>query len=361
MARDRAQHEWLTAQDCAQRIGLTVKALRLYEDHGLVRPRRTEKGWRLYGADEIARLHEVLALKRLGLSLARITELLQGRAVDLDHTLAMQEALLSEQHERAARGLTLVAAARTTLARGDRLDVDQLVKLAKEANMTEAPTDLIARRRYEQARPRKAAHVDPATFDRFAGCYRFASGLVATIEHRDGGLFMQLPGQPACELFAEATGQFFLRITPAQVTFRSDGAEPAVALDLHQGGQIMEARRIAAAEAAAVASALQGRIDAKQPQPGSEALLRELLAEHRQGRAAAERLSAELAAVVAEQLPVVAQELDARGDLRRLKFKGVDAGGTDIYEDEFEKGKLSLGIGLTEDGRAHTLWLVPAM
>lgn len=360
MARDCPQHEWLTAQDCAQRIGLTVKALRLYERRGLVRPRRTEKGWRLYGADEIARLHEVLALKRLGLSLARITELLQGRTVDLDHTLAMQEALLSEQHERAARGLTLVAAARATLARGDRLDVDQLVKLAKEANMPEAPTDLIAQRRYEQARPRKAMNVDPAIFERFAGYYRFESGLVAAVERRDGGLFMQMPGQPACELFVEAPGQFFLKITPAQVTF-PDGAGQAEALNLHQAGQIMEARRITAAEAAAAASALQGRIDARQPQPGSEALLRELLAEHRQGRAAAERMSVELAAVVAEQLPVVAQELDARGDLRKLNFKGVDAGGTDVYEAEFEKGKLSLGIGLTEDGRAHTLWLAPAM
>ena len=69
---DRANTEtWLTAADCARRIGLSVRALRLYEQHGLIAPRRTRKTWRLYGPDEIARLNEVLALKSLGSSLAR--------------------------------------------------------------------------------------------------------------------------------------------------------------------------------------------------------------------------------------------------------------------------------------------------
>jgi DNA-binding transcriptional MerR regulator len=68
----------LTAAECAERIGLTVRALRVYERHGLHRPRRTDKNWRLYGVEEIARLNEILALKRFGLSLARIADLLTG-------------------------------------------------------------------------------------------------------------------------------------------------------------------------------------------------------------------------------------------------------------------------------------------
>ena len=74
------QHFWLSAAECAKRIGITVRALRIYERHGLIAPRRTEKNWRLYGTDEIVRLTEVLALKRLGLSLSRITALLSGHA-----------------------------------------------------------------------------------------------------------------------------------------------------------------------------------------------------------------------------------------------------------------------------------------
>lgn len=74
---------WLTAAECARRIGLSVRALRVYERHGLIAPRRTSKSWRLYGATDITRLNEVLALKSLGLSLSHIAELLQGRPTDL--------------------------------------------------------------------------------------------------------------------------------------------------------------------------------------------------------------------------------------------------------------------------------------
>ena len=74
---------WLTAADCSRRIGLSVRALRVYEQHGLVTPRRTGKSWRLYGPDDIARLNEVLALKSLGLSLSSIAELLKDRPTDL--------------------------------------------------------------------------------------------------------------------------------------------------------------------------------------------------------------------------------------------------------------------------------------
>ena len=69
----------LTAQECAERIGLSVRTLRLYEQHGLISPRRTAKQWRLYGSGEIARLNEILALKTLGLSLSgREQERLHG-------------------------------------------------------------------------------------------------------------------------------------------------------------------------------------------------------------------------------------------------------------------------------------------
>lgn len=69
----------LSASECARRMGLSVRALRLYERCGLISPRRTGKQWRLYGANDIARLNEVLALKTLGLSLSSIAELLQGK------------------------------------------------------------------------------------------------------------------------------------------------------------------------------------------------------------------------------------------------------------------------------------------
>ena len=38
--------EGLTAAECAVRTGLTVRALRVYEEYGLIAPKRTAGGWR---------------------------------------------------------------------------------------------------------------------------------------------------------------------------------------------------------------------------------------------------------------------------------------------------------------------------
>jgi len=37
------------------RLGVSAKALRLYEQRGLIAPLRTAAGWRVYGPDEMAR------------------------------------------------------------------------------------------------------------------------------------------------------------------------------------------------------------------------------------------------------------------------------------------------------------------
>jgi len=55
MSRDEAM---LTAAECAARTGLTVRALRVYEEYGLIAPQRTASGWRCYGKAELIRLNQ---------------------------------------------------------------------------------------------------------------------------------------------------------------------------------------------------------------------------------------------------------------------------------------------------------------
>jgi len=100
----------LSPAETAKRFGISIKALRLYERHGLLKPSRTSNGstgaaWRVYGSDQLARLHQILALKRLGLSLGQIGELLIGEDA-LDPILAVRNrfwprivsALLARSH-----------------------------------------------------------------------------------------------------------------------------------------------------------------------------------------------------------------------------------------------------------------------
>jgi DNA-binding transcriptional MerR regulator len=131
------QPTYRTAADTARRLGVTVRALRVYERHGLLKPGRTQAGWRVYGPDEFARLHQVLALKRLGLPLAQIAALMKGRTHDLDRILALQEADLAQRKTRVDRALELVRKARARLARGETLPTDDLIQLTKETAMSD--------------------------------------------------------------------------------------------------------------------------------------------------------------------------------------------------------------------------------
>lgn len=359
MSEIQREH-WLGANECAAAIGLSKRALRLYEERGLIKPRRTEKGWRLYGAGEIARLHEILALKQLGFSLQRITALLHDKAIDLEHVLGMQHALLSEQRERAEQGLILVGAARAKLAAGTSLSSDELIKLAKEANMIETPTDPVAWRRYEQARPRSEVTINPRLFRHYEGFYRHPSGLTMTVSGEDGRFFLQLSGQPRVEMFAENQTKFFLKVVPAQITFSPNWDGQVNTLILHQGGHDTVASRISAAEAKRYADELEDRIRSGTPHPQSEATLRHVIEEQQRGHTRYDLMIEELASLVREQLPMVEAELQSKGALRGLGFRKVGQGGADVYDAEFAKGTLEWGIGLTGDGKIHTLWMMPA-
>src|SRR5882724_11354571 len=142
--QNKTMDSHLSPAETAKRFGISIKALRLYEQHGLLKPLRTANGstgaaWRVYGSDQIARLHQILALKRLGLSLGQIGELLAG-ADALDPILAVQERVLTKDSERITRALALIRKARTKLACGDVLSIDDLATLTQETAMTKQST-----------------------------------------------------------------------------------------------------------------------------------------------------------------------------------------------------------------------------
>jgi len=124
----------LSPAEAARRFGVSIKALRLYERRGLLKPLRSEAGWRTYGPDQIARLHQILALKGLGLSLASIGQLLAS-ANTLDAVLGMQDRALAQEARRVAKALSLIRKARAELKAGRTLSIDDLATLSKETSM----------------------------------------------------------------------------------------------------------------------------------------------------------------------------------------------------------------------------------
>jgi DNA-binding transcriptional MerR regulator len=128
---------YLSAAEAAKALGVTTRALRLYEQKGLVKPLRSHAGWRAYGPETLGRLHQLLALKRLGLSLAEVGQLLKGRLGRLEAVLELQEKALAARQAETERALELVRRARGRLAAGQDLSVDDLTTLTRETTMSE--------------------------------------------------------------------------------------------------------------------------------------------------------------------------------------------------------------------------------
>ena len=95
----------LKVGELARRTGLTVRALHHYDSIGLLRPSgRSESGYRLYSRDDVARLHGIQTLRRMGLPLADVAQLLDGGAVTLPAILARQIGTLDQE---IAQGMAL--------------------------------------------------------------------------------------------------------------------------------------------------------------------------------------------------------------------------------------------------------------
>ena len=67
----------LTVRDAAERLAVTPRTLKYYEERGLVTPSRSEGRYRLYDEEDLERFSRILRLRALGFSLAGITEMLK--------------------------------------------------------------------------------------------------------------------------------------------------------------------------------------------------------------------------------------------------------------------------------------------
>ncbi|MCA8097459.1 MerR family transcriptional regulator [Burkholderia contaminans] len=123
----------LSASEAAMRLGVSAKALRLYERQGLVTPGRTASGYRAYGPDDLARAAEVAALRALGLSLAQVATVLGGDARSLSDALATHEAALGRDIQDLVDKVDKVRAIRADLARGRMPDDGELTRLLAPA------------------------------------------------------------------------------------------------------------------------------------------------------------------------------------------------------------------------------------
>jgi len=150
--------EPLTVRDAAERLGVTPRTLKYYEERGLVTPSRSEGRYRLYDETDLERYGRILRLRSLGFSLHGIVEMLkrplekteagQNRyspdsLADIRQGLQQQLASIDTRIESVRRELKEAQAVRAEL----RLDLDYV-----EARLAGQPADALLEQRKASAK-----------------------------------------------------------------------------------------------------------------------------------------------------------------------------------------------------------------
>ncbi|MBU2755306.1 MerR family transcriptional regulator [Acidithiobacillus sp. CV18-2] len=110
--------------EIAQRIGVSVSTIRLYESRGLIQPKRSESGTRHYDQEDLARFQAISDLIQSGTSIEALAQLASIRADSksgdeaahrVDEILVVLEAEIKKQVKRLNSALLDIQSARQGL------------------------------------------------------------------------------------------------------------------------------------------------------------------------------------------------------------------------------------------------------
>lgn len=313
--------------------------------------------------DRLAELAEAnsdaaaLAVTDDHLSYARILIELAGQARPAPAGVAMaRRATIRRRVERILAGGALPA--RLTAGRLALLALGLIPAALAAAGVNPAPDALVLKRLEEQRRPRTAIALPAEAYGKFAGYYAMASmqdlplRIISENGHLYAGLFEQQPG----EIFPESDHKFFSKDLPGQEDFQLDAAGNVTSVVLHWNGGEFPARRLDETTVQALHDALAKRVADNRPQTGSEAALRNHIAQLQNGRVEDGSLAAGMAASIRAMLPQIQPQMAALGPVTAISFRGVGPDGMDIYDVIHTHGANQWRIRLTRAGQIESMW-----
>ena len=118
----------------ASLAGVTPRALRLYDRLGLLKPKRTQAGYRIYTERDLESLEEIVALKFIGVPLKEIAAI-RRRKVPFVQVLTAQRELLEAKRRTINQAVSAVAAAEASLRAGAAVDVVLIRRIIEVMHM----------------------------------------------------------------------------------------------------------------------------------------------------------------------------------------------------------------------------------
>lgn len=125
-------------QEFARLAGVTVRALRYYDQLNLLRPRRTAAGHRQYAPRDLERLEQIVTLRFIGLPLAEIRAMLGSGSAALPEALRRQRRALERKRHQLDRAIDAIRRAESVAAEGRTPDASLLKDIIEEIRMQES-------------------------------------------------------------------------------------------------------------------------------------------------------------------------------------------------------------------------------
>ena len=124
----------MTSGEIAKKAGVSQKAVRLYDEKGLLKPTDYSEGnYRLYDKEALAILEKIVALKKIGFSLEEIRDnILAGDAKDIKEALEIQKRSMEEKRYRLEMVIDAIS---RTLAQEGPLDWDDVAGIVQSVTL----------------------------------------------------------------------------------------------------------------------------------------------------------------------------------------------------------------------------------
>jgi MerR family transcriptional regulator, thiopeptide resistance regulator len=124
-------------QQFADLAGVTVRALHHYDRLALLKPHRTDTGYRMYSAPDLDRLERIVALKFLGIPLKQIKAVLDRDTRSLPAVLRSQRQALEEKRRRLEIAIEASREAEQTVAATGPPDASIIRRIIEVIEMQE--------------------------------------------------------------------------------------------------------------------------------------------------------------------------------------------------------------------------------
>jgi MerR family transcriptional regulator, thiopeptide resistance regulator len=124
-------------REFADLAGVTVRALHHYDRLAVLRPKRSDAGYRLYSPRDLERLEQIVALKFLGLPLKEIKSLLDREARRLPDVLRSQRLALEEKRRSLEQAIRAIQDAEHAIASGKPAEIQVLARIIEVIEMQE--------------------------------------------------------------------------------------------------------------------------------------------------------------------------------------------------------------------------------